>query len=113
MIELLKYLPLVGAGVSGMLAPKCWDFLAKFWAPERTDRMHEQGWQRATNLESEIMSLRVLLDRCRRRESAKDAVIEILLLALELGDELTEEVASAFIARAKTTLQRSIEIDEP
>ena len=113
MIEILNWAwPLVVCG-SLPLLPKLWEFFSRFWAADRADRLAEQGWHRAGSLETEIRSLRVLLDRCRRRESAKDAVIEILLLALELGDDLTAEAASAFILRAKATLQRSIEPEKP
>jgi hypothetical protein len=100
--------PLIGGGLIAF-GPKLWDFSITFFDPNRKDRLSEQGWHRAGSLETEIQSLRVLLDRCRRRESAKDAVIEILLLALECGEELTEDLASAFIVRAKETLKRSIE----
>jgi hypothetical protein len=108
MERILELWPLM-AGALVAIGPSLWSFLTKFFDPSRRDQLSQQGWTRAGSLETEIKSLRILLDRCRRRESAKDAVIEILLLALELGDDLTEEAARAFIARAKETLKRSIE----
>lgn len=112
MVELIKWAwPLLGCGLIALF-PKFWELFSRYWAADRNDRLAEQGWHRSGQLEDEIKSLRVLLDRCRRRESAKDAVIEILLLALELGDDLTAEEASVFMHRAKETLQRSIEFEK-
>lgn len=48
----------------------------------REDRIHEQGWKLWREREGEVVSLRQLLDKARRRESAYATGCELLLIAM-------------------------------
>lgn len=48
----------------------------------REERIHEQGWKLWREREGEVVSLRQLLDKARRRESAYATGCELLLIAM-------------------------------